>query len=160
MALCDYGAMLFKNGKLINFTKTSYESMEDQYVLELSKVDYETLNPNPIVIKIYKYNLTIMFLGEKQICLNPYLKTRFFAETANEKQVISKRFNVEIDFHCKYITENVGKLKFNIEGDYYTIFWGYGLPSSFKNWKFFRERLSKVEVKEIEKVTKENKNVK
>ena len=155
MALCDYGAMLFRNGKLIDFTKTSYESMEDQYVLELSKVDYESLNPNPIVISIYKYNLTIKVLGEKQICLNPYLRTRSFAETANEKQVISKRFNVEIDFHCKYITENVGRLKFNIEGDYYTLFWGYGLPSSFSNWKFFRKRLNRVEVREIEKVSKE-----
>ena len=152
MALSDYGAMLFKNGKLIDFTKTSYESLEDQYVLELSKVDYETLNPNPIVIKIYKYNLIIEFLGKKEASLNPYLRTRSFAENANEKQVISKRFNIQIDFHCKYITENVGRLKFNIEGDYYTLFWGYGLPDSFSNWKFFRKRLDRVEVKEIEKI--------
>ena len=57
-----------------------------------------------------------------------------------------------IDFHCKYITKNVGRLKFNIEGDYYTLFWGYGLPSSFSNWKFFRKRLDRVEVREIEKI--------
>ena len=160
MALCDYGALLFKNGKLIDFTRTSYKSMEDQYVLELSKVDYEVLNPNPIVISIYKYTLNISFLGKKEKSLCTYLRTKHFAKVNNCKPVISQRFNIGIDFHCKYITEKVGKLEFNIEGDYYTIFWGYGLPDDFKNWKFFRERLSKVEVDEIEKYLRKNKNVK
>lgn len=142
MSLIDYGAVLIKNGKVINENQF-FMDMEKSVGCKIDKVDgqYMIYAGDPdFVVATYKTILTVavnkeigpMYFG-LGLGKEPY-------ESYRNKKVRHCYCSNGVHLTIKKIWYGVYHAKFTYKGDFYSIIYGHGIDPDFKLWDQIKVR--------------------
>ena len=138
MALIDYGAVLIKNGKVVN-QNTMFMDMEESVGCKIDGMDgqyFVYAGDSELVVATYKMILRVASNGE--------LGPMWFAlnnenELYNDKKVRHEYYK-GVYLTIKIVSDGVYHVKFTYKGDFYNIIYGYGIDSDFKIWNDIKVR--------------------
>ena len=153
MAMLDYGAIVIKNGKLINdklFTPmidmvgwedTENDTYKDEHgdtrPLDLKDNYFAYIGDKDCTIAFFKTHITIVYwtICDCWRCTHEYFASSNYTWTRSEDYV---GVNDDGSFVKLVLTKRNGYFvcKWKYKGDRYKVYFGYGLsPSHYKKWR-------------------------
>lgn len=148
MAMIDYGAWVFKNGKLIN---------EDQFFMNMEEsVGWTDRGKNRYSREDLDGNY-FAYVGDRELTIAVYKCVAVFVRDQQERKTVyhvgdQKAVHLynhdlpdgwelpPIHIHIKNLSDTVCVMEFGYKGDFYRIVYGYGIDSDMSVWNRIKVR--------------------
>ena len=145
MAMIDYGAVLIKNGKVMNENQF-FMDMESSVGCKIDGIDGQYsvyAGDSEFVIATYKTVLRVAANGKLGPLWFGLDREDEYGINAN-KIIIHERYN-GVQFTIKNIYRGVFHASFTYKGNFYNIIYGYGIDPDFSVWDDVKVRYLGVE---------------